>query len=169
MEVVGQIAPTSRSDTRGAAQAAPLGTSPPAPEARTLGPALAPTIPRMAPRPRRILVGYDASETARRALDAAADLAGYGSTLSVVSVADGAAADGMLDDAREQLLSRHVTALYVSRAGDPASELIDVSEELESDLIVVGRRQQSALRRLVLGSVSARVVRQAPCDVLVVR
>jgi nucleotide-binding universal stress UspA family protein len=146
VEVVGEIAPTSRSDTRGAAQAAPLGS----------------------PRPRRILVGYDASETARRALDAAADLAGYGSTLAVVSVADGGGADGVLDDARERLLSRNVTARYVSRAGDPAEELIGVCEELESDLIVVGRRQH-ALRRLVLGSVSARVVRHAPCDVLIVR
>jgi nucleotide-binding universal stress UspA family protein len=147
VEVVGQIAPTSRSDTRGAAQAAPLGSR----------------------RPRRILVGYDASEAARRALDAAADLAGYGSTLAVVSVADGRGADGLLDDARERLLSRHVTARYVSRVGDPAGELISACEELEGDLIVVGRREQSALRRLVLGSVSAAVVSRAPCDVLVVR
>jgi nucleotide-binding universal stress UspA family protein len=147
VEVVGQIAPTSRSDARGAAQAAPLGS----------------------PRPRRILVAYDASETARRALEAAADLAGYGSTLTVVSVADVEDVDGVLDDARERLLSRHVTASYVSRSGDPAGELIGVCEEFQSDLIVVGRRRQRALRRLVLGSVSARLVGQAPCDVLVVR
>jgi nucleotide-binding universal stress UspA family protein len=123
----------------------------------------------MAPRARRILVGYDGSETGRRALHAAADLVGYGSTLTVVSVADGQAVDGLLDDAREQLLRRNVTADYVSRSGNPAEELADACRELESDLIVVGRREQGALRRLVLGSVSAQVVNRAPCDVLVVR
>jgi nucleotide-binding universal stress UspA family protein len=128
-----------------------------------------PTIPYVAPRSRRILVGYDGSESAQRALDAAADLAGYGSTLTVVSVADGHAADGLLEDAREQLLRRHATADYVSHSGDPAHELIDACQELESDLLVVGRRQQGPLRRLVLGSVSAQVVNRAPCDVLIVR
>jgi nucleotide-binding universal stress UspA family protein len=123
----------------------------------------------MALRPQRILVGYDGSETAQRALDAAADLAGYGSTLAVVSVADGKTADGALDDARERLLRRQVTALYVSRRGDPADELVDVSRELESDLIVVGRRAQNGLHGPVPGSVSSQVVRQAQCDVLVVR
>lgn len=123
----------------------------------------------MAPRPRRILVGYDGSEAGQRALAAAADLAGYGSVLTVLSVADGQAVDGLLDDAREQLLRRQVSAHYVSRTGDPARELIEASRELESDLIVVGRRQQSQLRRLVLGSVSTEVVNQASCDVLVVR
>jgi len=123
----------------------------------------------MAPRSKRILVGYDGSDAGQRALDAAADLTGYGSTLAVVSVTDGETADHVLDDARELLLRRQVTALYVSRRGDPADELVEVSRELESDLIVVGRRTQSALRRIVLGSVSSQVVRQAPCDVLVVR
>ena len=40
----------------------------------------------MAPRPRRIMVGYDGSDAATRALDVAADLVGYGSTLEVVAV-----------------------------------------------------------------------------------
>ena len=39
----------------------------------------------MAAQPRTILVGYDDSDAARRALDRAADLAGYGSRLTVVS------------------------------------------------------------------------------------
>lgn len=123
----------------------------------------------MALRPQRILVGYDGSETARRALDAAADLTGYGSTLAVVSVADGEPVHDILDDARERLLRRQVTALYVARRGDPADELVDVSRELGSDLIVVGRHTQNGLDPHAPGSVSSQVVRQAPCDVLVVR
>jgi nucleotide-binding universal stress UspA family protein len=124
----------------------------------------------MSAQPRRILVGVDDSEPSQRALDRAADLAGYGSTLTVVSVArdgDGYAA-GPLEKAREQLLRRHVSATYLQPVGDPAAELVDAARELEADLVVLGRRSRS-LRRRVLGSVSDAVVRRAPCDVLVVR
>jgi nucleotide-binding universal stress UspA family protein len=72
-----------------------------------------------------------------------------------------------LDHAREHLLRRHVTATYLQPVGEPAAELVGTARELEADLVVVGRRSHS-LRRLVLGSVSADVVRSAPCDVLVV-
>jgi nucleotide-binding universal stress UspA family protein len=123
----------------------------------------------MASQARRIIVGYDDSESARRALDRAADLTGYGSTLTVVSVAreDGELSASALERAREQLLRRHVTATYLQPVGEPAAELVGTARELEADLVVVGRRSHS-LRRLVLGSVSADVVRRAPCDVLVV-
>ena len=124
----------------------------------------------MSAQPRRIVVGVDDSEPSQRALDRAADLAGYGSTLTVVSVArDGDRyAAGPLEKAREQLLRRHVSATYLQPVGDPADELVDAARELEADLVVLGRRSRS-LRRLVLGSVSDAVVRRAPCDVLVVR
>jgi nucleotide-binding universal stress UspA family protein len=124
----------------------------------------------MSAQPRKIMVAYDDSDAARRALDRAADLAGYGSTLTVVSVASegGRHQAGPLDHAREQLIRRQVTASYLQPVGEPAAELVEAARELDADLVVVGRRSRS-LRRLVLGSVSAKVVRQAPCDVLVVR
>jgi len=137
----------------------------------------------MAARARNILVGYDGSEAAQRALDAAADLVGYGSALSVVTVAtrpedepgdngEPAAHDRareLLGDARALLLRRQVTARYLEPVGDPAEMLMETARELDADLIVVGRRDQNALRRIVLGSVSAKVLRRAECDVLVVR
>lgn len=122
----------------------------------------------MTARARRIIVGYDGSEAATRALDAAADLVGYGSTLTVVTVRstlDDVAAAG---SAREQLLRRHVEARYRETSGDPAEQLVEAARELEADMLVVGRRSRNPLRSL-LGSVSSRVVRRAPCDVLVVR
>ena len=124
----------------------------------------------MSAQPRKIVVGVDDSEPSDRALERAADLAGYGSTLTVVSVTrDGEHyAAGPLENARERLLRRHVTATYLQPVGDPAAELVEAARELEADLVVLGRRSRS-LRRLVLGSVSDAVVRQAPCDVLVVR
>jgi nucleotide-binding universal stress UspA family protein len=124
----------------------------------------------MSAQPRKIVVGVDDSEPSQRALERAADLTGYGSTLTVVSVArDGDRyAAGPLEKARERLLRRHVSATYLQPVGDPAAELVDAARELEADRVVLGRRSRS-LRRLVLGSVSDAVLQQAPCDVLVVR
>ena len=123
----------------------------------------------MAASPRTILVGYDGSEAAQRALGAAADLAGYGSRLTVVTVNAGDGAADISRTARELLHSRQVTARYVEPVGEPAEQLIDTAVEIGADLVVVGRRSRNALQRLVLGSVSANVVRGAHCDVLVVR
>lgn len=114
-------------------------------------------------------MAYDGSKSAQRALDAAADLVGYGSTLAVVSVhANGRTNETPIADrAREHLLRRQISALYLEPAGEPAEKIIEAAHALETDLVVVGRRRGD-LRRVV-GSVSAEVVRQAPCDVLVVR
>ena len=122
----------------------------------------------MAARPRRIVVGYDGSEASRRALDAAADLVGYGSTLAVVAVQNGDVGRSAASDARSRLLDRHVEARYLEPSGEPAELLVEAATQLGADLVVVGRRNRSPLRAL-LGSVSSRVVRRAPCDVLVVR
>ena len=122
----------------------------------------------MAGRPRRIVVGYDGSEASRRALDAAADLVGYGSTLSVVTVQNGEVGRDAATDARARLQTRHVEALYHEPVGEPAEQLVEAATALGADLVVVGRRDRNPLRSL-LGSVSSRVVRRAGCDVLVVR
>jgi nucleotide-binding universal stress UspA family protein len=114
----------------------------------------------MAARPRRIVVGYDGSEASRRALDAAADLVGYGSTLSVVTVTNGRIGPDVSRAAREHLLGRHVEARYHEPAGEPAEQLVEAAERLSADLVVVGG---------VKGSVGSQVVRRAACDVLVVR
>ena len=123
----------------------------------------------MSSRARSIVVGFDGSEVAGRALDAAADLAGYGSTLTVVSVRDGRVEpDRAIDAARERLRRRSILARYLEPIGDAADELVGAARDAGADLVVVGRRHRG-LTQLVLGSVSAKVVRQAPCDVLVVR
>lgn len=53
--------------------------------------------------------------------------------------------------------------------GRASEQIIDLSEEIDAGVIVVGSRGQSALRRAVLGSVSEDVVRYAHCPVFVVR
>lgn len=55
------------------------------------------------------------------------------------------------------------------RVGDPAGEVLAAAHAFEADLIVVGSRGQTGLRRLVLGSVARRVLHHASASVLVVR
>jgi nucleotide-binding universal stress UspA family protein len=55
------------------------------------------------------------------------------------------------------------------RSGDPALGILQVAEEEGADLIVVGSHGQGAAERFLIGSVSEKVVRHAPCSVLVVR
>lgn len=123
---------------------------------------------RVVSQPKKIVVGFDGSQGARRALDAAAHLIGYGSTLTVVSVdPNGELSESdVLAEARAWLLERLVTASYVRRAGDAADELVTAATELGADLLVVGRRSEDG--EPAPGSVSAEVVRRAACDVLVV-
>lgn len=123
---------------------------------------------RVVSKPKKIVVGFDGSQGARRALGAAANLIGYGSTLTVVSVdPNGEPSEpDVLEKARAWLLDRLVTATYVHRAGDAAAELVTAATELDADLLVVGRRSEDG--EPAPGSVSAEVVRRAACDVLVV-
>lgn len=53
--------------------------------------------------------------------------------------------------------------------GRPATEILAEAERFDADLIVVGARGLSTVRRLLIGSVSSEVVDHAPCPVLVAR
>ena len=135
-----------------------------------------------------ILVGYDESEAAERALARAAELAvAFDAKVIVTSVAQllvGAAAArgiGPIDPVdtpamhREELRhaaafldQRGVQAEYIVTLGDAAAEILELAESREADLIVVGTREASLLERLLDPSVSGAVQRKAHCDVLVV-
>ena len=55
------------------------------------------------------------------------------------------------------------------REGEPADEIVRAAEEAGADLIVVGTRGMTGLRRLLLGSVARRVLYRAKCSVLIAR
>jgi nucleotide-binding universal stress UspA family protein len=53
--------------------------------------------------------------------------------------------------------------------GDPGSDVLSAARQLKAKLIVMATHGRKGLRRLILGSVAERVVREAPCPVLTVR
>lgn len=65
-------------------------------------------------------------------------------------------------------LEVEVTESYLEM-GRPSDVILNLSEQVGVDLIVVGSRGRGAFRRLALGSVSEEVVHHASCPVLVVR
>ena len=53
--------------------------------------------------------------------------------------------------------------------GHEAEEILKAAKRIRADLVVMGSKGLTGLRRFLLGSVSHKVVRYAPCSVLVVR
>jgi nucleotide-binding universal stress UspA family protein len=145
-----------------------------------------------------IVVGYDGTRAAERALSRAADLArAFASRVIVVSVA---AADPITElpvgafglapygypppsvteqpteDPWEEHRGRVVAFLtqegvahaFAPSVGRPAEEIVQIADEHDADLIVVGTREPGFVQRLVGASVSHGVARRAHCDVLIV-
>ena len=61
-----------------------------------------------------------------------------------------------------------VSATYLVWEGDPAESILEASVSEAADVIVLGSRGRTSLRRLLLGSVSSQVARTASCRVVVV-
>ncbi|HUA33229.1 MAG TPA: universal stress protein [Candidatus Binataceae bacterium] len=53
--------------------------------------------------------------------------------------------------------------------GDPGLETLQMAKRLRANLIVMATHGRRGLRRLILGSVAERVVREAPCPVLSIK
>jgi nucleotide-binding universal stress UspA family protein len=132
----------------------------------------------------KIVVGYDGSEAAKRALQSAVALGGDEARIVVVAAAEPYPRSGItipancdpaegrrrrqdLDEAREFLSKRGIEAETIQARGKPADVLVDAARD--ADLAIVGSRGLNRLQRLILGSVSSKVVHDAACDVLVVR
>lgn len=77
------------------------------------------------------------------------------------------AAQQQLETARHELVGERVPVRLLLRDGVPAEEICAVAEEEDADLIVLATRQRTALSRLLLGSTTEKVVRGAPCSVLI--
>ena len=78
-------------------------------------------------------------------------------------------AESLLKRAAREALSKGVEVETHAREGHPAEVIIDVANQEKADLIVVGSRGLTGIKRYLLGSVSSKVSEHAPCNVMIVR
>lgn len=132
-----------------------------------------------------IVVGVDGSQHSKKALEQAKAIAEkFGSKICVVHVIDTAVFS--LSEAfstpqiQKALRERGEKILREAQAmapgaelklveGDPPHEMAKVAKNIGADLIVVGSRGLSTIRRSLLGSVSSRLVQESEVSVLVVK
>jgi nucleotide-binding universal stress UspA family protein len=135
----------------------------------------------------KILLAYDGSESAERALAFARDLAQrYGARLHVLTVArppdvaddveTEAIVEGGLrqcrrriDTAKTRLAGATVEVQYDVAVGHPAEQIVLYAERHGIDHIVVGHRGHTLFERWLIGSVARQVIAYAHCAVTVVR
>jgi nucleotide-binding universal stress UspA family protein len=141
-----------------------------------------------------IVVGTDGSETASEAVKQATELAkAVGAKIHLVSAFEPVGnqrlreerqqvpedmswmvnqredVDATLRDAAEKIKDDGVDVETYARQGDPADAILDVAEEKNADLIVVGNKGMSGAKRFLLGSVPNKVSHHAPCSVMIIR
>ena len=134
-------------------------------------------------RLRVVAVGYDGMAESQAALDEAATLARkFGASMRVIGVQApmppmGAAAASQTPESGPDFQSRlhdavaalepELRALPVLEKGEPVQKLLQAAE-MGVDLLVLGSRGFGPVMRLLIGSVSSRVIRGATCPVMVV-
>jgi nucleotide-binding universal stress UspA family protein len=77
--------------------------------------------------------------------------------------------DATLRQAADRLEEAGVKAETYAREGDPADAILDVAEEQNADLIIVGNKGMTGAKRFLLGSVPNKVSHHAPCSVMIIR
>ena len=108
---------------------------------------------------RKIVVAVDFSEHVDPVLDAAVDFARqFNAELHLVHAFD----------VRIPLVTPYEVAIPTAFI-EAASAIVDMAEELEADLIIMGTRGHTGLKHVLLGSVAERTLRHAPCSVLTVK
>ena len=137
---------------------------------------------------KKVLLAYDGSDGAKLALERVAEFAKvtktelhmlavgripeYAETMSEVEEAREQAKNfysKIMEDAVESLRQRELEAKVHIDFGKPGDVILRIAEDLIVDLIVLGTKPHSALRRRFLGATVDKVVDHALCSVLVVR
>jgi nucleotide-binding universal stress UspA family protein len=142
---------------------------------------------RQNPHFRKIMVGYDGSKPADKAVEIAFSLARLTDCRVLVFAvarppepATRVEVEAMLDDAREHFeesfkrITKCAQDLGVDletaiAVGHPIQQIVHRAETDHIDLIILGRRGMSRFEKMLVGSTSEKVLRYAHCPVMVVR
>lgn len=132
-----------------------------------------------------ILLAYDGSKYSESALSEAINYArSYDGSLKIVNVVYTndefianapdvvdkmvSKAKETLDVARERAVKEGIETEIFVRDGEPYEVITSLAEELKVNMIFMGSRGKTRLRRILMGSVTSRVIGYAPCPVMVI-
>ncbi|MCK4310323.1 MAG: universal stress protein [Methanomicrobia archaeon] len=125
---------------------------------------------------KRILVAMDSSNLAKKALSKAIDLAKLtNSEIYLVNVIEKAnpentaKAESIINEAEGYAETQGMQVKRFIKVGEPPDEVVFLAMEEKVDLIALGERGETGIRRLLLGSTAQEVIRFARCSVLVVK
>jgi nucleotide-binding universal stress UspA family protein len=141
-----------------------------------------------------IVVGTDGSDTAGEAVRQASELARtVGASIHLVSAYEPVSnqrlreerqdapgdlewmvnaredVEATLREASSSLEDTGVSVDTYAREGDPADAILDIAEEKNADLIVIGNKGMTGAKRFLLGSVPNKISHHAPCSVMIIR
>jgi len=135
---------------------------------------------------KKLMLAMDGSSYSEAALKEAIDVANiFGSTVLVVSIVDindeilkispelseklALQARQIIDKAQAKIEAADIEVHTLIKEGDPHKLIPQLAVQEDIDLIVLGTYGRKGLRLLLMGSVVAETIRQAQCDVLVVK
>lgn len=78
-------------------------------------------------------------------------------------------AQNSLEKIKEKARRIGVNAETFVKEGEPFTAIVDLAKQIKADIIVLGSHGRTGLKRLLMGSVTARVIGHTSCPVLVVR
>jgi len=121
---------------------------------------------------RTLVLPTDFSESARRAFDSAFDrpvgAIGELHLLNVGAASERVTALAQLEELAATARARGVEVFTHFRSGDPAQVALEFLKEIDASGVIIGQHGQGgALRQLVFGWVPLRLLREAPCPVVV--
>lgn len=119
----------------------------------------------------RIIVGTDGSKTAAKAVARAVQLAETtGASLTIMTAAKSSKGQAVVDEAKAAHASSSATIETLVVDADPVSALIETAKSGGYDLVVVGNKGMTGVRRfLEIGAVPNKLSHHLPTSMLVVR
>ena len=133
-----------------------------------------------------LLLATDGSKYSKPAVEKAIEVAkSYGSRLGTISVVDVTdeffarapqavedmvnKAKAVVEEIRKQAAAEGIDAEGLVREGEAYKVIVDMARDLGSGTIIMGSHGRTGLRRLLMGSVTEKVIGHASCPVLVVK
>ncbi|MDH3716741.1 MAG: universal stress protein [Planctomycetota bacterium] len=134
----------------------------------------------------KVLVPFDFSEFSSGAIDTALELVTDTSHVYVIHVLPvlgatelGVVWESVSDESRQEQVQKVLDEQFADAKyrgihfeiafGDPGTEITEYAKKLGAELIVLPSHGRTGLTHLLLGSVAERVIRLAPCPVLVLK